>query len=109
MSFGLDIAIVQHFDGEVMPGARQIMRLIPLGTGDEQRLITNWESVIPGSPSRPTLSLGDQEAMALHVALAAQFQGVDDQRMLRQDYEAERSRVDRLVEVISGIAGKVGG
>jgi hypothetical protein len=104
MAFGVDIGIVQHHEGEELPGARQIMRLLPLGTGDDQRLVVAWEPIAPGSLAPPTLSLGDDEAIALMTALVAHYQGVDDQRMLRRDYDAERGRVDKLVDALVGIA-----
>lgn len=106
VSFGVDIAIVQHFesDGVPMPEARQIMRLEPIVRGDQSYLITQWEPIVPGEEMQPTLRLADQEAIALMTALVAQYQGVDDQRMLRRDYDAERGRVDKLVDVISDIA-----
>ena len=105
-SFGVDIAIVQHFedDGVPMPEARQIMRLQPVVRDDQSYLITTWEPIVPGELMQPTLRLGDQEAVALMTALAAQYQGVDDQRMLRRDYDAERGRVDKLVDVLADIA-----
>jgi hypothetical protein len=105
-SFGVDISIVQHFesDGVPMPEARQIMRLEPVIRGDQSYLITQWEPITPGEETQPTLRLADQEAIALMTALVAQYQGVDDQRMLRRDYDAERGRVDKLVDAVTAIA-----
>lgn len=104
--FGLDIAIVRNLmaDGEPMPGARQIMRLVPVLRDAQPFLATTWETLHPGEVTAPTLTLGDDEAIALFTALAAQYQGVDDQRMLRRDYDAERGRVDKLVDALVGIA-----
>lgn len=106
VSFGLDIAIVRHFEGDgvPMPEARQIMRLEPVVRDDQSYMITTWEPIIPGEPMQPTLRLADDEAVALMTALVAQYQGVDDQRMLRRDYDAERGRVDKLVDALVGIA-----
>lgn len=52
----------------------------------------------------PTMHLAMDEAQALLAALHNHFQGVDDQRALRADYDAERGRVDKLLGVVSEIA-----
>jgi hypothetical protein len=47
--------------------------------------------------SEPALRLPDDMARALLDALAAHYGGQTDTRTLRQDYLAERARVDRLL------------
>lgn len=47
----------------------------------------------------PILSMSNEEARELLRALAAHFGGaVEDTRSLRRDYDAERGRVDKLID-----------
>jgi hypothetical protein len=48
-------------------------------------------------PNIRPLVLRDDMARALLVALLRHYNGADDARMLRKDYDAERARVDRLI------------
>lgn len=59
----------------------------------------SWDSFEPGGlePVTPTLALGREEAHVLANALIGHFGGVDDQRLLRRDYDAERGRVDKMI------------
>lgn len=50
------------------------------------------------------LLLRDDMGRALLAALLRHYNGADDARMLRKDYDAERARVDRLTETVSVIA-----
>lgn len=50
-----------------------------------------------GTETPPTLRLRDDMGMALLDALAAHYGGHSDLRKLRQDYDAERARVDRML------------
>jgi hypothetical protein len=43
------------------------------------------------------LTLRDDMARSLLAALLRHYNGADDARMLRKDYDAERARVDRLI------------
>lgn len=45
------------------------------------------------------LHLREDMLRALHQALLRHFNGADDARMLRKDYEAERARVDKLIDL----------
>lgn len=48
---------------------------------------------------RPALSISEEHARALMVALSNYFGGnVQDSRQLRRDYEAERARVDKFID-----------
>lgn len=47
---------------------------------------------------QPSLRLPDDMARALLDALSAHYGGTTDVRTLRKDYDAERSRVDRLLD-----------
>lgn len=57
-----------------------------------------------GMGIEPTFRLDHEEANALLAALHNHYQGVDDQRALRKDYDDERGRVDKLIDVVTGIA-----
>lgn len=48
----------------------------------------------------PAIFLSDEIARPLLDALAAHYGGSGDTRMLRRDYDAERKRVDTLVEAL---------
>jgi len=51
-----------------------------------------------GAPTSPaTLHLPDDMARALLAALLRWYDGGEDTRSLRRDYDAERARVDRLI------------
>lgn len=56
------------------------------------------------------LVLRDDEARALYEALAEHYgHGTNDVRALRRDYDAERVRVDNLVEAVVSIATRGAG
>lgn len=68
-------------------------------------LYTEWERVEnPAAEVDPTFVLGGEEARVLLDALALHFQGASDMRLLRQDRDHERGRVDKLLDVVSEIA-----
>lgn len=48
--------------------------------------------------SEPTLSLPDGFARAILDALSSHYGAAGDLRTLRRDYDAERARVDKLIE-----------
>jgi hypothetical protein len=49
---------------------------------------------------KPTIQLRENEARALLAELLRHFQGGDDTRQLRKDYEAERARVDTFIAAV---------
>lgn len=51
----------------------------------------------PVEPSEPVLRLTNEQAMALLQELNRFFDGGEDTRSLRRDYDAERRRVDALM------------
>lgn len=53
---------------------------------------------------KPTVTLPFDSGRALLQALVEHYQGAEDTRALRRDYDAERKRVDHHVEVIADIA-----
>lgn len=68
-----------------------------------------WEPIgDPGTEIAPTLRLRDVDARALLEALVRHYNGAEDTRALRRDYDAERKRVDQLVAtlgtVVTGLA-----
>lgn len=94
LSFSDRISIVDRCDdGHCDDGSRT--RILRLGTGE---LGESWEQVVPGASSEPTLRLGTEAARALLDALAARFEGSEGTRTLRRDYDAERARVDKLID-----------
>jgi hypothetical protein len=48
----------------------------------------------------PTLFLPEDVAEALYIALGSYFGSPADSRQLRADYDAERRRVDKFIDVI---------
>jgi hypothetical protein len=98
----LCVSIVNHDPDETAP--RMILRLVNVGEGDTARIVHNWAPIDAYAETDPTFTLGHLEATALLAGLATFYQGVDDARMLRKDYDAERGRVDKLVDVVSAVA-----
>lgn len=93
----LEVALIQVADD--VP--RRILRVMDAASGKYR-----WED-IPEQPPRdlaPTLQIGDEEARALLEALVRHYQGTDDTRALRRDYDAERKRVDDLTSALASLA-----
>jgi hypothetical protein len=84
----VDIAIVEEMDTY-----GQSLRVL----NDEV-----WSEVPEGREYKPTLTVPEAHARALLDALSAHFQGAENTRQLRKDYDAERARVDRLIEAVTG-------
>lgn len=81
----LSIGILDEWDGQ----APRILR-------DGQ-----WESITPeGVDPTPTILLPIEAARALLDSLTRHFHGADDTRALRKDYDAERARVDKLIDMV---------
>jgi hypothetical protein len=49
-------------------------------------------------PAKPSFCLREDEARALLQSLIRHFDGGEDTRSLRKDYDAERARVDKLID-----------
>jgi len=106
MSQRLDIAIIDHLP-ETIGHRAMIFR--------DGRMV-GWDTIAPEdytSTPEPTLSLPREAGRALLDALAAHFDGAEDTRQLRHDYERERARVDEqakvLADVVRSLAGAAGG
>jgi hypothetical protein len=75
----------------------EIVTAIGHGTNFDSGVTT--EQIEPHEePGSRTLRMPIDMARALHEALSRHFGGVQDAQTLRKDYEAERQRVDRLIE-----------
>lgn len=95
MSFGVRVAIVNHY-GDDGSHPREVLRI----DGDTYR----WDEIPLNAAFEPTLTLPGEFARALLDGLTCHYQGVDDMRSLRRDYDAERKRVDALIEHLAAIA-----
>lgn len=86
--------------------------------GDEKLILRNrsgcdtWETLQRNVDVEPTFALGDTESRALLDALVRHYQGAEDTRALRRDYDAALKRADAkdavLADVLRTLAGKVG-
>lgn len=68
----------------------------------------HWEehedgAAVNAADDRPTYLLPHDTGRALLQALVEHYQGVEDTRALRRDYDAERKRVDSQAATISDI------
>jgi hypothetical protein len=99
MGLGVRIAIVNMpADGE--PGPAEVMHLVPFG----DTITDRWDQVQNGAVIEPTLILPESAARALLTSLGRHFDGAEDMRALRRDYDAERQRVDRLTGALIQLA-----
>jgi hypothetical protein len=63
-----------------------------------------WDEHERATEPKPTLTLPMDTGRALLDALTRHYQGVEDTRQLRHDYERERSRVDDQAKLIADLA-----
>lgn len=99
----IGVSLVRELDG---PGFHE-RRILHLHADDEGRIVRrSWDEFDKDGvePIAPTLTLGCEEAHVLANSLIGYFGGVDDQRLLRRDYDAERGRVDKLTGALIEIA-----
>lgn len=92
--FGLRVFIIdQHENGPsriFRPGEHRSMR---------------WEALPePAVETEPSFILPEESGRALLDALVRHYQGAEDTRALRQDYNAERKRVDELTRTLGDVA-----
>jgi hypothetical protein len=95
----LDIYIIRKFDGD----PRYILR----PEGDE--FGRRWEPLPDGAAAsdqedKPSFCLPFEVGQSLLDALVRHYQGAEDTRALRRDYDAERKRVDEHTKTLSDIA-----
>jgi hypothetical protein len=65
--------------------------------GSSERHLSRLDTV----PDVEPLHLRDDEARALLAALQQHYSGAEDTRALRRDYDAERKRVDLLIDKLA--------
>lgn len=107
MGATVGISIVHEFERE--PGQPPLRRVLQLGSSEDGVMRQEWKEIDYTEGLNPTLVLGHDQAHAILAALTSHYQGVDDARLLRQDYTAERSRVDKLIDAVSDIARRATG
>jgi hypothetical protein len=89
----LNVIIADHLEeGRVM-----VMHL------DENGRV-RWDECDRHAEPTPTLTLPMDTGRALLDALTRHYQGAEDTRQLRKDYERERTRVDEQAKVLADIA-----
>jgi hypothetical protein len=101
-AFGFGVAIlIADRPGENAAGMPY--RALRFGEGGSRE----WEQVTTYAGHGPTLVLEEDEARALLDALTRYYHGAEDTRALRKDYDAERSRVDKLTDAVIGLAHRL--
>lgn len=93
----LSVAIVLQHETDL--ALRQILRLGPNGSA-------MWEEFDPTdlcATVEPTFRLPGETGRALLDALAHHYEGSEDTRRLRADYEVERRRVDDQARLIADV------
>jgi hypothetical protein len=99
--FSVAVSIVMLPDEGILDRRPHLLRL---KEGENGRLWSDWEEMAPdGLISEPTMTLDDGSARALLDALSRHYEGAEDTRALRRDYDAERKRVDTLIGHLSGV------
>lgn len=98
-AFALSLVDHAETNGLTRP---MILRLVPDATGDSVR--GEWTEFDEHDTVEPTMHLSAREVFALADAIAEIRSGTSEMRALRADYDAERKRVDRLIDTISTVA-----
>ena len=98
----MQVSIVIYDEADSAPPERRILRIAEVLDGGDVAFA--WEDHEPNTQVKPTLMLGYREVIALQEALAEVAIGTADHKTLRKDYDAERGRVDKLIDVISAVA-----
>lgn len=78
---------------------------------DDQRILrntgetgfTSWEHLEPNVDVAPTFTLDGETGRALADALVRHYQGAEDMRSLRRDYDAALQRSDAQASVIADV------
>lgn len=98
------IAIVERHSEQRAPA--RILRLVAADNGAHA---LRWEELAEHVETEPTLTLEDDAARALLDALTRHYQGAEDTRSLRADYDHERKRVDKLSDAVATLAQTLAG
>lgn len=101
--FSVTFSIVDHPPEGSMDVRPRILHL----NGPAASFAVSWDELDPDGTAEPTLRLDDYSARALLDALTRHYQGAEDTRALRRDYDAERKRVDTLAAALSALALKL--
>lgn len=96
------LSLVEHPEPGYDIGRPRILRLVPDATGDSVR--GEWVEFDEHEAVEPTMHLSAREVFALADAIAEIRSGTSEMRALRADYDAERKRVDRLIDTVSAVA-----
>jgi hypothetical protein len=95
--FGIEIVIANHLD-------EQTVEVLHVEHTDGIPS-TRWLPHAPGTDvPAPTFTLPADSGRALLDALTRHYNGAEDTRALRRDYDAERKRVDEQAKVIADVA-----
>lgn len=96
----INVLIVNHVDGGT-----------PLAMRVDERGNTSWEPIEGADADfpAPTFTLPHDTGHVLLDALTLHYQGAEDTRQLRQDYNAERARVDKLTGTLADVARTLAG
>jgi len=101
--FGIAVSVVMHPPEGSLDVRPRVLRL----AGGN---LSSWDEMpADGALTEPTLTLDDDSAHALLDALTRHYQGAEDTRALRRDYDAERKRVDLLIGHLASVTGALAG
>lgn len=92
----VEVFIVDHEDGR--------KRILHMDADHDWARWDEYGDGIAASDVRPTFVLPHDTGRALLQALVEHYQGAEDTRALRRDYDAERKRVDEHAKTISDLA-----
>jgi hypothetical protein len=102
---GIRVALVEHMGDTGRP--LSILRLAPGGDGAAPYWLHDpIDEANAGAEMVPTIVLGHLEARALLDGLLAHYQGSEDSRTLRRDYDWARTRYDKAVDALTVLASR---
>ena len=104
VSDALDVFVVRKHDG-----VRAVLHTEGSSTIFRWDEIGRERTAVPDSVLEPTFVLPFDSGRVLLEALVRHYDGAEDTRQLRRDYDAERRRVDEQAKVISDIAMTLAG
>lgn len=90
---GIKVFVVRHLAHD----DQQILR------NTQDAGFTSWEHLEPNTDVDPTLTLNGEVGRALADALLRHYQGAEDMRSLRRDYDAALQRGDAQASVIADV------
>jgi hypothetical protein len=94
------LSLVRSPDAGDFESKPKVLRIGPATDGFQR---STWEEFEPHANVEPTLRLSMHETLALAEALAELQHGTSELRALREDYKAERGRVDTLIGTLSAV------